>query len=49
MRLLLRNCCQVVQVVSDGRKFLRGEKEMKELPILEGNNQGEGISIVVDE
>ena len=35
MKLLLKNASQVLQVVSDGRRFLRGEEELKELALIE--------------
>ena len=42
MRLLLKNAAQVLQVVDDRRSFLRGEREMKNLALIENG------SIVVD-
>ncbi len=41
--LLLKNAAQVLQVVGDGRRFLRGEEELKKLALIEN------ASIVVNE
>ena len=51
MRLLIRGASQVVQVVDDGREFLRGPEQMKKLATLEAGDPTimERISIVVDE
>ena len=50
MKLRIRGANQIVQVVNDGRKFLRSKEEMKELAILENKGgTGKFYSIVVDE
>ena len=41
--LLLHGASQVVRVVTDGRKFLRGVSELKDLSVLSGK-----ISIVIN-
>ena len=47
MRLLVRGASQIVQIVNDGRQFLRGAEDMKTLSILEGAGK-ERFSIVVN-
>ena len=48
MKLRIRGARQVVQVVADGRRFLR-EDEMKSLAIMEMTDEDkDGFSIVVD-
>ena len=50
MKLRLKGASEIVQVVNDQRKFLRTEKELKNLAILRCNEQDDkGFSIVVNE
>ena len=46
-RLWLRHARQVVQVVSDGRKLLKGH-EMNRIAVLERADDGDGISVIVN-
>ena len=48
-RLLVRGARQIVQVVDDGRKFLKGPQEMKSLAVMEESEDKNGLSIVIDE
>ena len=50
MKLRIRGAVQIVQVVADGRNFLRGPEEMKHLAVLQGDPRDPGglLSLVVD-
>ena len=48
MKLWLKGAKQIVQVVSNGEKFLT-KNDMKNLAIIEAENDRNGLSIIVDD